>query len=201
VIHLLSVLQYPHIDPVAFRLGPLAVRWYGLAYVAGLLIGYWLLARMIRQGKLRMNPDHLADLILWLAVGVMLGGRLGWWFFYHRPTDQPEMWYEPIAAWHGGMSFHGAIIGIVSAVLLWTWIYRASFWNVADCMALVAPIGLFLGRIANFINHELFGRPSNVAWAVIFPGENFARHPSQLYEALLEGPALMLVLWIFHKSV
>jgi len=199
VLHLLAAIQYPHLDPEAFHIWKIHVRWYGLAYVAGLMIGYFLLSRMIKQGRLRIKLDHLADLILWLAVGVMVGGRLGWWFFYHRNFGTPEPWYEPIAAWHGGMSFHGAVICVALAAFLWAWFYRAPFGNVVDCMALVAPIGLFLGRLANFVNHELVGRPSNVPWAVIFPGDDFGRHPSQIYEAILEGPVLMAVLWGFYK--
>jgi phosphatidylglycerol:prolipoprotein diacylglycerol transferase len=132
---------------------------------------------------------------------VILGGRLGWWLFYHRAQGAAEPWYEPIAIWRGGMSFHGGLIGVTVALLWWSWRNKMSFWNLADALAQVTPIGLFLGRIANFINGELVGRPTSLPWGVIFPGENFPRHPSQLYEAILEGPLLWLILWAFaHGS-
>ena len=190
-----SVIEYPALDPVVVRLGPLAVRWYGLAYVAGIVLGYFGLKRMARSGHLRLAHDQVADLLCWLAAGVVLGGRIGWWLFYHRSEGAVEPWYEPLAIWHGGMSFHGGLIGVGLALGAWSWRSRAPVLNIADCLALVAPVGLFFGRVANFINAELVGRPADLPWAVIFPGESFARHPSQLYEAVLEGPVLLLLLW------
>ena len=190
----LASIQYPQIDPVLFRVGPLAVRWYGLAYLLGFLLGYIVLKRLIRAGTLRLSSDALGDLIGWLVVGVIVGGRAGWWLFYHRGGGV-EPWYEPLAIWHGGMSFHGGLAGVAVALGAWAWLNRAPFWNVADGLALVAPIGLFLGRVANFINAELVGRPTDVPWGVIFPGNAVARHPSQLYEAVLQGPLLLLLLW------
>lgn len=192
-------ILFPHLDPVVFRLGPLAVRWYGLAYVVGFVIAYETLRRMAARGHLRVSADALGELVSWLALGVVLGGRTGWWLFYHRSAGAVEPWYEPIAIWHGGMSFHGGLIGVSLALLLWSWARRAPFWNLADCLALVTPIGLFLGRIANFINAELVGRPTSVPWGVIFPGESIARHASQLYEAALEGPLLLLILWLVWR--
>lgn len=194
----LASIQYPQIDPVLFRVGPLAVRWYGLAYLLGFLLAYIVLRRLIRRGALRLSPDALADLIGWLIVGVIVGGRAGWWLFYHRGGGV-EPWYEPLAIWHGGMSFHGGLIGVAVALGAWAWLNRASFWNLADGLALVAPIGLFLGRVANFINAELIGRPTDLPWGVIFPGDAIARHPSQLYEAALEGPLLLLLLWCVRR--
>lgn len=191
----LSAIEYPAIDPVILRLGPLAVRWYGLAYVAGLALGYFGLRRMARTGRLRLSQDQIADVLCWLAVGVLVGGRLGWWLFYHRSEGAAEPWYEPFALWHGGMSFHGGLSGVALALFAWSWRNRAPVLNIADCLALVAPIGLFFGRVANFINAELAGRPTDLPWAVVFPGESVARHPSQLYEAILEGPLLLLILW------
>jgi phosphatidylglycerol:prolipoprotein diacylglycerol transferase len=132
-------------------------------------------------------------------MGVMIGGRGGWWLFYHRSDGSPEPWYEPLAVWHGGMSFHGALIGVTIAAGLWCWKNRVAFLHVADAIVLVAPIGLFFGRIANFINAELVGRITSVPWGIIFPGDVQPRHPSQLYEAVLEGPLLLLVLWIVHR--
>jgi phosphatidylglycerol:prolipoprotein diacylglycerol transferase len=195
----IASITYPPFNPVLFRIGPLAVRWYGLAYLAAFYLGYFGLKRMIKSGRLRLTLEQLSDLFSWLVPGVLLGGRLGWWIFYHRNEGVPEPWYEPIALWHGGMSFHGGLIGVVIMLCIWAWRNKKSILNLADCLALVAPIGLFLGRIANFINAELYGRPTNVPWGVIFPGETFARHPSQLYEAFLEGPMLFFVLWIALK--
>ena len=195
---MLATLPYPHLDPVMFRLGPVAVRWYGVAYLLGFLLGYAWLRRMSRRGELRLSLDQLGSLVTWVVVGVLLGGRLGWWLFYHR-HEGAEPWYEPIATWHGGMSFHGALLGVVLVMLIWSRINRISMSNVTDCAALVAPVGLFFGRLANFINAELVGRVSNVPWAMVFPGETVARHPSQLYEAILEGPVLLAVVWSVRR--
>lgn len=196
---ILAFLRYPSIDPVALRLGPLAIRWYGIAYVLGFFLGYLTLKRLIRRGMLELRLEQLSDLISWLVVGVMLGGRGGWWFFYHRSDGSPEPWYEPLAVWHGGMSFHGALIGVTIATVLWCWKNRVSFLHVADAISFVAPIGLFFGRIANFINAELVGRVTSLPWGMIFPGDLQPRHPSQLYEAVLEGPLLFLILWLIHR--
>jgi phosphatidylglycerol:prolipoprotein diacylglycerol transferase len=197
-----AILRYPQFDPVAFRLGPLAIKWYGLAYMAAFALGYLLLRRLIRRKELRISTDHLADLLSWLVVGVVAGGRLGWWLFYHRAAPgTSEPWWEPFAIWHGGMSFHGGLLGVLLAVALWTRCTRAPVWNVLDALALVTPIGLFLGRLANFINHELVGRVSNVPWAMIFPEDTLPRHPSQLYEAFLEGPLLIAALWLIWKKL
>ena len=193
---MLASFSHPAFDPVAFHIGPYGVRWYGLAYLAGFMLSYLALLRMIHRGRLRITSDMLASLITWLAVGVMLGGRLGWWMFYHRGGVEAEPWYEPIAIWHGGMSFHGGLIGVSIALLLWCRVHRRPLWNVADCLALVVPVGLFLGRLANFINAELVGRPTWQPWGVVFPGEVIARHPSQLYEAVLEGPVLLACVWL-----
>jgi len=191
----MAFLSFPNLDPVAFRIGPLMVRWYGLAYLTGFFLAYVVLRRMIDRGTLRLSRQGLNDLIGWLAAGVIVGGRAGWWIFYRRSEGSIEPFYEPLAIWHGGMSFHGGLIGVALVLLFWTWRKRAPLWNIADGLALVAPIGLFLGRIANFINAELVGRVTTVPWGVIFPGESIPRHPSQLYEAVLEGPVLLLILW------
>ena len=194
---LFAVIKYPRIDPDLLRVGPLHVRWYGLAYLLGFAFAFAALRLMSRKSILRMPAASVGDLVSWLATGVVLGGRAGWWLFYHRSQGAVEPWYEPLAIWHGGMSFHGGLAGVLIALLFWSWRRRAPFWNLADCLALVAPLGLFFGRIANFINAELVGRPTSLPWGVIFPGESFARHPSQLYEASLEGPLLLMALWFF----
>ena len=193
--HFIALLSYPRINPTLFRLGPVAIRWYGLAYLAGFLLGYLWLKQMIRSGRLRLSSSQLSDLLSWLAAGVMLGGRVGWWLFYHRNDGAADPWYEPLAIWHGGMSFHGGLIGVAIVLIAWSRFAKAPLLNIADCMALVTPLGLLIGRLANFINAELVGRPTDMPWGVIFPGESFARHPSQIYEALLEGPLLLIVLW------
>ena len=196
---LLAAIPYPHIDPFVFRVGPVGVRWYGLAYLLGFALAYAGLRLMVRRGVLRLSAAALTDLVGWLVVGVVAGGRAGWWLFYHRPGGAPEPWYEPFAVWHGGMSFHGGLSGVVAALLLWSWRRRVPFWHLADALALVAPVGLLLGRVANFINAELVGRPTSVPWGVVFPGDDFARHPSQLYEAALEGLVLLACLWAARR--
>jgi phosphatidylglycerol:prolipoprotein diacylglycerol transferase len=198
---ILAIFQYPPIDPVAVRLGPLSVRWYGLAYLLGFLTAYVVLRAMIRRGVLRIPSEFLSDLVAWLALAVVVGGRLGWWLFYHRSQGVAEPWYEPLAIWHGGMSFHGGLIGVLAVLALWCWRRQVSFPHLADCAALVTPIGLCFGRIANFINAELVGRTTAVPWGVVFPGDTAPRHASQLYEALLEGPLLLIILWAVRNRL
>jgi phosphatidylglycerol:prolipoprotein diacylglycerol transferase len=196
----IALIQFPAIDPVALRIGPIAVRWYGIAYLLGFTIGYAMLNSRVRRGLLPIGRSGLQDLVGWIAIGVMVGGRLGWWLFYHRASGAPEPWYEPIALWHGGMSFHGGLIGVIAALLTWSWWNQISFWSLADNIALVAPVGLFFGRLANFINAELVGRPTTLPWGMLFPGEPLPRHPSQIYEALVEGPALLLLLCLIARA-
>ncbi len=167
----LAVLQYPDINPVLFHLGPISVRWYGIAYLMGFALAYLLLRWMERRKQLPISMVQLSDLLTWLILGVLVGGRMGWWIFYHHNIKGPEPWYEPIAIWHGGMSFHGGLTGVAIALFIWARINRVHFWPVADCLALVTPIGLFLGRLANFVNAELVGRPTSLPWGMIFPGD------------------------------
>jgi phosphatidylglycerol:prolipoprotein diacylglycerol transferase len=197
--HLLALIPYPNIDKDMVRLGPIRIRWYGMAYLTGFVLGFWVLSRLSKNGFLRISLDWLGDLVGWLALGVVVGGRAGWWIFYHNQvlaSEHPESWWEPIAIWHGGMSFHGGLVGVILVLWVWSRYRKVSFLNLADCLALVAPLGLCLGRIANFINGELVGRPTNVPWAMIFPGYPEPRHPSQLYESFLEGPVLLAVVWL-----
>ncbi len=196
---ILSAIPFPQLDPVFFRLGPIAVRWYGLAYLTGFAFAYWGLSRQIRSGRLRLTNANLSELVGWSVAGVIIGGRLGWWLFYHRSSGAFEPWYEPLAVWHGGMSFHGGLIGVILVTAIWAWRRQLPALHIADALALVTPVGLLFGRLANFINAELVGRPTEMPWGVIFPGELFARHPSQLYEALLEGPVLLLCLWWYSR--
>jgi phosphatidylglycerol---prolipoprotein diacylglyceryl transferase len=194
-------LAYPSIDPVMITIGPLPIRWYALAYVAGLVLG-WAYARVfVRQktfwgGAAPLDRLDIDDLLLYAAMGVILGGRLGYVLFYN-----PEFYLahpaEIFAVWKGGMSFHGGLVGTALAIYVLARRKRISVLILADVCAAAVPIGLFLGRIANFIKPELWGRPTGVPWAMVFPGAGpFPRHPSQLYEASLEGFVLFLVLYI-----
>jgi len=192
-----GLIHYPQIDPVMVHVGRLQIRWYGMAYLTGFVLAYLVLGRLVRKGVLRISREALSDVVGWLALGVVAGGRIGWWIFYHKleATEAPEPWWEPIAIWHGGMSFHGGLVGVLLVLWIWSKVNRAPLLNMADCLALVTPIGLCLGRIANFINGELVGRISQAPWAMIFPGYTEARHPSQIYEAILEGPVLLCAVW------
>ena len=202
----LLAIPFPDIDPVALRLGPLAVKWYGLAYMAGLLLGWLYIKWLLRQDRLwpgkrgPFAPERVDDLLLFMTVGVLLGGRLGYVLFYEpvfflsRPLEIP-------AVWNGGMSFHGALIGSIIAIVLFARRAGTDAWSVLDLAAAATPMGLFFGRLANFINAELWGHPSTVPWAMVFPGAGpLPRHPSQLYEAALEGLALFAVLWWLTHS-
>ncbi|MFD1747092.1 prolipoprotein diacylglyceryl transferase [Rhizobium helianthi] len=199
---LLAILPYPAIDPIAFSIGPLSVHWYGIAYVAGIMLGWFYAKRMVAQAQLwpggqsPMSPMKLDDFLVWVAAGIVLGGRIGYILFY----DFGAIVENPIRAiqiWNGGMSFHGGLIGTTLAMIIFARRNGIPVWSLFDTVAAVAPFGLFFGRIANFVNGELWGRVTDVPWAMVFPtGGPFARHPSQLYEAALEGLVLFLVLRI-----
>jgi phosphatidylglycerol:prolipoprotein diacylglycerol transferase len=187
-------LHFPDIDPVAIRLGPLAIRWYALAYIAGILIGWRHMRRIVTTAPKVMSADQVDDIVVWCTIGIVLGGRLGYVLFY-QPSYFMAHPAEIFELWHGGMSFHGGLLGVVTALVVFTRIHRLSFRMVGDAVCCAVPIGLFFGRLANFANGELYGRPSEVPWAMVFPrGGPEPRHPSQLYEALLEGVVLFLVL-------
>ena len=199
---LLAIMPFPEIDPVAFSLGPIAVHWYGLAYVAGILLG-WLYARRLvsnpalwADGKSAVSVAQLDDFLVWAAAGIILGGRIGYVLFY----DFASVAAEPIRLiqiWNGGMSFHGGLAGTIVAMILFSRRNGIAVWSLFDVVATVVPFGLLFGRIANFVNGELWGRLSDAPWAVVFPEAGpFARHPSQLYEAGLEGIVLLLLLAI-----
>ena len=200
-------MPFPDFDPVLVQIGPFAIRWYALAYVAGILIGWRYIAGILRNARLwgpggpPMSVEQLDDLILWITLGIIVGGRLGHVVFY-TPSI---IWTDPVEilkTWHGGMSFHGGVLGVLTAVVLFTRSKKLSFLSVGDVICAAAPIGLFFGRIANFINGELWGRPTTLPWGIIFPdGGVMPRHPSQLYEAALEGLVLFLVLrWATHGA-
>ena len=187
-------IPFPVIDPVLIEIGPFAIRWYALAYIAGLLLGWRYIVGLSAQ--LPGGPDAPAidDLIVWLTLGIILGGRLGYVLFY-KPEYYLANPLEIVQVWRGGMSFHGGLLGVMAAVVLFARRRGLSLWPLSDMVACAAPIGLFFGRIANFINGELWGRPSEAPWAMVFPyGGPEPRHPSQLYEAALEGLVLFVVL-------
>jgi phosphatidylglycerol:prolipoprotein diacylglycerol transferase len=194
------VIAFPNIDPIAIEIGPLAVRWYGLAYFAGILLGWWYARRLVANERLwggRPAPMTLADIddfLLWAVVGIIFGGRLGYAAFYQPGhfLDDPLGF---LRLWEGGMSFHGGMTGVIAAIIIFARRRNVPILSLLDVAAAAVPFGLFFGRIANFINGELWGRPADVPWAVVFPGGGTAaRHPSQLYEAALEGLLLFLVL-------
>lgn len=191
---MLFAIPFPAIDPVAIEIGPFAIRWYALAYIAGLLFGWWLAKRIVARPGWRLSAEGLDDLLVYATLGIVVGGRLGYVLFYNLPYYAAHP-LESLYVWRGGMSFHGGLFGVLVAAWLYAWRNRIPFLEVADLLAAVAPIGLFFGRIANFVNGELWGRPSDVPWAVIFPHAGpEPRHPSQLYEAALEGLLLFALL-------
>ncbi|MDO6964208.1 prolipoprotein diacylglyceryl transferase [Rhizobium alvei] len=206
IADLLALMPFPDIHPIAFSIGPIDIRWYGIAYVVSITLG-WLYARRIvtapslwRDGKSPISVTDLDDFVLWAAIGIVLGGRIGYVLFY----DLPVYAANPLRAleiWNGGMSFHGGITGTTIAMILFARKRGLPVWSLFDVVSAVCVTGLFLVRIANFINGELWGKVTDLPWAVIFPGQDpFARHPSQLYEAGLEGLLTGLVLaWLVFR--
>ena len=219
---ILAVLPFPAIDPVLIEIGPIAIRWYALSYIAGLLLGWWLVVRMLKDRPLWTRPpfnrkapataDDIGDLIVWVTAGTIIGGRLGFVLFYGTffcglvgtspsceglPMGYLENPLRIFAAWEGGMSFHGGLLGVAIATVWFCKRRKLDLMQIADLLAIVAPIGLFFGRMANFINGELWGKITDVPWAMVFPDAGpFPRHPSQIYEALLEGVLLFVILQI-----
>jgi phosphatidylglycerol:prolipoprotein diacylglycerol transferase len=190
------VIPFPAIDPVAIEIGPLAIRWYGLAWVAGLLLGWQYCLRLTARSPERIARAQIHDFLFWAVISVIVGGRLGYVLFY-RPGFYLTNPLEIFAVWHGGMSFHGGFLGVIVAIVLFTRRRGIGLMGFSDIIAAATPVGLFLGRMANFINGELFGRPTDVPWAMVFPRAGpEPRHPSQLYEAGLEGLALFAVCWV-----
>jgi phosphatidylglycerol:prolipoprotein diacylglycerol transferase len=187
-------LAFPSIDPVLIQIGPFAIRWYALAYIVGLVVGWRYVRRLVQRPGWRLTPLEIDDLLLYVTLGVVLGGRLGYVLFY-RPGFYLGQPLDALAVWQGGMSFHGGVVGVIAAMWLFAHLRKRSFLEVGDAVVCAVPIGLFLGRIANFINGELFGRVTDAPWGMVFPrGGPEPRHPSQLYEAGLEGIVLFAVL-------
>ena len=192
----MSGIPFPNIDPIAIEIGPLAIRWYALAYIAGILLGWRYCLRLARRDTIRPNVQDFDDFMVWAVLGIILGGRIGYVVFYNAAyyLENP---LDALMVWHGGMSFHGGLLGVLVAIAVFSWRRGFSPLAMGDLVAAAAPIGLFFGRVANFVNGELFGRVADVPWAVIFPhGGDLPRHPSQLYEAFLEGLVLFAVLAI-----
>lgn len=192
-------MPFPDIDPIIFQIGPIAIRWYSMAYIAGLLIGLAYLKCIARKFKLPLTTEQIDDYLIWVTVGVILGGRMGYVIFYQLDfyIDNPA---AIVQVWKGGMSFHGGLIGVGIATFLFARRHGLPILLVSDLVAVAAPIGLFFGRLANFINGELYGRETDVPWGVVFPhGGPLPRHPSQLYEAVLEGIVLFAILNIMIR--
>ena len=203
----LTVLAYPNIDPVAIEIGPFSIKWYGIAYMSGLLVGWWYVRRLLstpglwRGGKAPLSIEQTDDLLLWVTLSVIVGGRLGQVLLYD-PGYYFEHPAEILKTWRGGMSFHGALIASGIVLLVFARWHKLPALSVMDLCCAAVPFGLLFGRIANFINSEHWGRPSEVAWAMVFPnGGDVPRHPSQLYEAALEGLVMFFILRLVTHSL
>ena len=204
MLAVLPVLPFPAINPILISIGPFAVRWYALAYIVGIIAGWFYARAIIASERLWGGPAPLTvidfdDFVIWITVGIILGGRTGYVLFYNLPhfIEHPGQIFE---LWNGGMSFHGGVAGCIVAIVAFALKRGIPMLSLGDVVAAVCPIGLFLGRIANFVNGELWGRPTDVPWAMIFPhGGPIPRHPSQLYEATLEGVVLFVVLGLMVR--
>jgi len=194
------MLTYPNIDPVAISIGPLSIHWYGLMYLIGFAGAYFLMNLRASKPNSGWNKEEVSDLLFYSAMGVIIGGRFGYVLFYNFDKFLSDpLWL--FAVWEGGMSFHGGLLGVLAAVFFFGRKYKKSFYTVTDFGAPVVPIGLMTGRLGNFIGGELWGRVSDVPWAMVFPkGGPLARHPSQLYEMALEGIVLFIILWFYSRK-
>lgn len=195
---LTSHITFPQIDPIIFSIGPLSLRWYGLMYLIGFAAAFWLAG--VRLSRTNWTKEQLSDLLFWGFLGVILGGRIGYVLFYQFDLFLSDPLYL-FKIWTGGMSFHGGLLGVLSALWLFARKVKCSFLEVGDYIAPLVPIGLGAGRIGNFINAELWGRTTDVSWGIIFPGAGpLPRHPSQLYEFALEGVVLFALLWLYSRK-
>lgn len=204
----LAALPFPEIDPIIFSIGPLAIHWYGLGYIVGILFGWWYAKRLVSNPRLwsadgpPIRPEDIDDFLVWAAIGIVAGGRIGYVVFY----DLPRFLASPLeifAIWQGGMSFHGGLLGTILAMVLFSRRRGINTWSLIDVIGASTPPALGLVRVANFINSELWGRVTDAPWGFVFPnGGPLPRHPSQLYEALLEGLVLFLVLRLLtHRAL
>jgi len=195
------MLVYPEIDPVALQIGPIAIHWYGLMYLTGFALVWFLGRWRISRGQSNLGLRDLEDIIFYSVLGVVAGGRLGYVLFY-KPADYLANPIEIFYLWQGGMSFHGGLIGVIVVLLIFARQRQKSLLEIGDFVAPLIPLGLAAGRLGNFINGELWGRPTDLPWAMVFPqaGDGIARHPSQLYQMGLEGFALFLLVWWFARK-
>jgi phosphatidylglycerol:prolipoprotein diacylglycerol transferase len=195
------MVAYPHFSPVLLQIGPLAVRWYGLMYVLGFALGSAVLRKRLREVGLALRPEEINDFLFYLILGVILGGRTGYVLFYNLPFFLAHPAEIP-AIWHGGMSFHGGLLGTLSSGFFFCRRRAIPFYRLADAVIPAVPIGLGLGRLGNFINGELWGRTTDVPWAMVFPADatGLPRHPSQLYEFAMEGVFLFCLLWVLRRA-
>ena len=191
--------HYPKIDPVLVHIGPLAIHWYAISYLVGIGLVWWVLTRRARSDKIPWNQEQLSDLVFYLVLGVIIGGRVGYMLFY----DMPVLIAHPLTLfkiWDGGMSFHGGMLGVFVGMYVYAHMNGRRFFEVADYIAPGIPLALGCGRLGNFANTELPGRVTDVPWAVIWPGQHVGRHPSSLYQAFLEGPVLFTIMWWFSAK-
>lgn len=190
--------NYPDIDPVLISIGPVSIHWYAVSYIVGIGIVWWLLRRRAKRKSLPFSDEQIADLAFYGMLGVILGGRIGYMLFYNLDgiIDQPTSIFR---IWEGGMSFHGGMLGVIAGMFVYARLHKRHVFEITDFIAPAVPIALGCGRLGNFVNGELPGRVTDLPWGVIFPGEMVARHPSSLYQFLLEGPVLFAVLWIFSS--
>lgn len=194
------MLIHPQIDPVAIAIGPLAIRWYGLMYLVGFLAAWWLGRQRIAAGRAPIDAKQFDDLLFYLILGVIAGGRFGYVLFY-KPAYYAAHPLEAFAIWQGGMSFHGGFLGVLAAAAVFARMHRVDWLRLMDFIAPLVPIGLAMGRLGNFINGELWGRVTDLPWGMVFRGAgDLPRHPSQLYQAALEGLLLFAVLWWFSAK-
>jgi phosphatidylglycerol---prolipoprotein diacylglyceryl transferase len=194
------MLIHPGFNPIAIKLGPLAIHWYGLMYLVSFYLGWWLTMRRARAPGSDWSPQQVTDLLFYVVLGVILGGRIGYVLFYGFEwfIEDPLILFK---IWEGGMSFHGGFLGVLASYAVYGWLNKRSFFEVADFLAPLYPIGLFFGRIGNFINAELWGKATDLPWAMVFPHAGpEPRHPSQLYEAGLEGLLLFVILWWYSRK-
>jgi phosphatidylglycerol:prolipoprotein diacylglycerol transferase len=194
-------ISFPQIDPVLIEVGPIVIRWYALAYIVGLILGWQYCVWLAKKPPVLVTKLQIDDFLVWATVGVIVGGRLGYVFFY-QPGEFLGNPLTILQLWHGGMSFHGGTVGVIVALILFARWRKIPFLALCDIVTAAVPIGLFLGRLANFINAELYGRPTDVPWAMVFPGDpqQLPRHPSQLYEAGLEGIVLFVILFVLIRN-